>query len=95
MDFSTLSGYLSKFFCQIGENWDDSLQSKEKIEANLLSKHEAAIRRERALAYAFSHQVMLFSSNSRVLSNKFPPFHRLPHYPLLNCRTNFFFKKIE
>ncbi|OAY70652.1 Protein IQ-DOMAIN 1 [Ananas comosus] len=41
---------------KIGENWDDSLQSKEKIEANLLSKHEAAIRRERTLAYAFSHQ---------------------------------------
>ncbi|KAG6692916.1 hypothetical protein I3843_10G128900 [Carya illinoinensis] len=41
---------------QIGEEWDDSLQSKERIEANLLSKYEAAMRRERALAYAFSHQ---------------------------------------
>lgn len=41
---------------QIGENWDDSLQSKEQIEANLLSKFEAAMRRERALAYSFSHQ---------------------------------------
>lgn len=42
---------------QIGENWDDSLQSKEQIEAGLLSKYEAAMRRERALAYAFTHQV--------------------------------------
>ncbi|KAK9290905.1 hypothetical protein L1049_009084 [Liquidambar formosana] len=41
---------------QMGEEWDDSLQSKEQIEANLLSKHEAAMKRERALAYAFSHQ---------------------------------------
>lgn len=41
----------------MGEEWDDSLQSKEQIEAGLLSKHEAAMRRERALAYAFSHQV--------------------------------------
>ncbi|PRQ43478.1 putative IQ motif, EF-hand binding protein [Rosa chinensis] len=41
---------------QLGDEWDDSLQSKEQVEANLLSKHEAAIRRERALAYAFSHQ---------------------------------------
>ncbi|WOK95515.1 hypothetical protein Cni_G04222 [Canna indica] len=41
---------------KIGEEWDDSLQSKEQIEANLLNKHEAAIRRERALAYAFCHQ---------------------------------------
>ncbi|XP_028062273.1 protein IQ-DOMAIN 1-like [Camellia sinensis] len=49
---------------QIGEEWDDSLQSKEQIEANLLGKYEAAIRRERALAYSFSHQVMfiVFSS---------------------------------
>ncbi|XP_059667689.1 protein IQ-DOMAIN 2-like [Cornus florida] len=41
---------------QMGEEWDDSLQSKEKIEANLLSKYEATMRRERALAYSFSHQ---------------------------------------
>ncbi|XP_064984774.1 protein IQ-DOMAIN 2-like isoform X2 [Musa acuminata AAA Group] len=41
---------------KMGEEWDDSLQSKEQIEASLLSKQEAAIRRERALAYAFSHQ---------------------------------------
>lgn len=41
---------------QIGGEWDDSLQSKEQIEANLLGKYEAAIRRERALAYSFSHQ---------------------------------------
>ncbi|PKA62664.1 Protein IQ-domain 1 [Apostasia shenzhenica] len=38
------------------EEWDDSIQSKEQIEASLLSKQEAAVRRERALAYAFSHQ---------------------------------------
>ncbi|KAE9621836.1 hypothetical protein Lal_00032874 [Lupinus albus] len=41
---------------RIGEEWDHSLQSKEQIEAKLLSKHEATMRRERALAYAFSHQ---------------------------------------
>jgi hypothetical protein len=41
----------------MGENWDDSTQSKEQIEASLISRQEAAIRRERALAYAFSHQV--------------------------------------
>lgn len=38
------------------KEWDDSLQSKEEIEASLLSKQEAAMKRERALAYAFSHQ---------------------------------------
>ncbi|KAI3743423.1 hypothetical protein L1987_61132 [Smallanthus sonchifolius] len=41
---------------QIGEEWNDSLQSKEQIEAKLLSKYEATMRRERAMAYLFSHQ---------------------------------------
>ncbi|OIV92150.1 hypothetical protein TanjilG_18722 [Lupinus angustifolius] len=41
---------------QIGGEWNDSLQSKEQIEAKLLSKYEAAMRRERALAYAFTRQ---------------------------------------
>ncbi|XP_050228555.1 protein IQ-DOMAIN 2 [Mercurialis annua] len=44
---------------RMGEEWDDSLQSKEQIEANLLHKYEAAMRRERALAYSFSHQKTL------------------------------------
>lgn len=41
---------------KIVETWDDSVQSKEQIEASLLSKQEAAMRRERALAYSYSHQ---------------------------------------
>ncbi|KAK4281453.1 hypothetical protein QN277_012945 [Acacia crassicarpa] len=41
---------------RIEEEWDDSLQSKEQIEAKLLQKYEAAMRREKALAYAFTHQ---------------------------------------
>ncbi|KAL4341753.1 hypothetical protein GQ457_08G012320 [Hibiscus cannabinus] len=41
---------------QMGEDWDYSLQSKEKNEASLLSKHEAAMRREKAMAYSFTHQ---------------------------------------
>jgi len=43
---------------QIGEQWDDSPQSKEEVEASLQQKQEAAMRRERALAYAYSHQVI-------------------------------------
>ncbi|KAJ9559072.1 hypothetical protein OSB04_013686 [Centaurea solstitialis] len=41
---------------QMTEDWNDSLQSKEQIEAKLLSKYEATMRRERAMAYSFSHQ---------------------------------------
>ncbi|MQL79597.1 hypothetical protein Taro_012054 [Colocasia esculenta] len=52
----------------MGEDWDDSLQSREQIEASILSKHEAAIRRERALAYAFSHQ---WKSTSRSVNPMF------------------------
>ncbi|XP_031279805.1 protein IQ-DOMAIN 1-like [Pistacia vera] len=48
---------------QIGEEWNDSLQSKEEIEAKLQHKQEAAMRRERALAYAFSHQHVLKNSS--------------------------------
>lgn len=55
---------LESLRASMGGEWDDSLQSKEKIEANLLNKHDAAIRRERALAYAFSHQPLKNSSRS-------------------------------
>ncbi|XP_072977999.1 protein IQ-DOMAIN 2 isoform X2 [Typha angustifolia] len=53
---------------RLGEEWDDSLQSREQIEASLMSKQEAAIRRERALAYAFSHQ---WKSSSRSVNPMF------------------------
>ncbi|KAL8543052.1 hypothetical protein ACS0TY_003797 [Phlomoides rotata] len=41
---------------RMGEEWDDSVQSKDQVEANLLHKYEAAMRRERALAYSYTHQ---------------------------------------
>ncbi|OVA18148.1 IQ motif [Macleaya cordata] len=58
---------LENLRASMGEDWDDSFQSKEQIEANLQHKQEAAIRRERALAYAFSHQQM--SKNSSRSTN--------------------------
>ncbi|XP_019238629.1 PREDICTED: protein IQ-DOMAIN 1-like isoform X2 [Nicotiana attenuata] len=39
-----------------GDDWNDSTRSKEEVEATLHSKQEAAMRRERALAYAYTHQ---------------------------------------
>jgi hypothetical protein len=36
--------------------WDDRAQSKEQVDVKLLSKYEATMRRERAMAYSFSHQ---------------------------------------
>ncbi|CAA0821224.1 IQ-domain 3 [Striga hermonthica] len=38
------------------ENWDDSSQTREQIEATRCNREEVTMRRERALAYAFSHQ---------------------------------------
>ncbi|XP_042016311.1 protein IQ-DOMAIN 1-like [Salvia splendens] len=40
----------------MAEEWDDSPQTKEETEASLLQKYEAAMRRERALAYSYTHQ---------------------------------------
>ncbi|KAA8527244.1 hypothetical protein F0562_034659 [Nyssa sinensis] len=39
------------------EAWDDTLLTKEEIEARLRRKAEAGIKRERAMAYAYSHQL--------------------------------------
>ncbi|KAM6582670.1 hypothetical protein CsatB_009672 [Cannabis sativa] len=47
---------IDKFRASMGEKWVDSHQSKEQIEAKNLIKQEAAMRREKALAYAFSLQ---------------------------------------
>ncbi|XP_004307412.1 PREDICTED: protein IQ-DOMAIN 1 [Fragaria vesca subsp. vesca] len=47
----------------IGDNWNLSPQSKEEVEAKLQNRQEAAKRRERALAYSFSHQRMWKNSS--------------------------------
>uniref|UniRef100_A0A7N1A8V1 DUF4005 domain-containing protein n=1 Tax=Kalanchoe fedtschenkoi TaxID=63787 RepID=A0A7N1A8V1_KALFE len=57
---------------QVEEEWDDSLKSKEQIETKLMSRREAALRRERALAYAFTHQKTLRSS-SKIFNPLFIP----------------------
>lgn len=41
------------------DDWDDSLLTKEEVEARMQKKVEAVIKRERAMAYAYSHQVFL------------------------------------
>ncbi|KAF3675966.1 hypothetical protein FXO38_04538 [Capsicum annuum] len=45
--------------CEAGnqDNWDDSLLTKEEVEGRLRKKVEAVIKRERAMAYAYSHQL--------------------------------------
>jgi hypothetical protein len=51
--------------------WDDSLLTREEADARTKRKVEAVIKRERALAYAYSHQVIAlpnpFSSRTRKL----------------------------
>ncbi|OIW12607.1 hypothetical protein TanjilG_04771 [Lupinus angustifolius] len=41
---------------QVAEKWDARVQSKEQIEAKMLHRQVAAMRREKALAYSLSHQ---------------------------------------
>lgn len=57
---------LEKLRASMGEDWNDSTQSKEQIEAKQQYKQEAAMRRERALAYAFSHQQSWKNSSKSV-----------------------------
>lgn len=39
------------------EDWDDSSLTKEQAEERLRKKVEAVMKRERAMAYAYSHRV--------------------------------------
>ncbi|KAL2344883.1 hypothetical protein Fmac_006168 [Flemingia macrophylla] len=49
---------LGKLTSEAGsEVWDDSLLTKEEIEARLQRKVEAIIKRERGMAFAYSHQL--------------------------------------
>ncbi|KAF8069744.1 hypothetical protein N665_1137s0012 [Sinapis alba] len=54
-----------------GGNRNLNNQSKEKVEAGLLNKHEATMRRERALAYASTHQQQYLKSNLKPTNTMF------------------------
>ncbi|KAK8583314.1 hypothetical protein V6N13_022021 [Hibiscus sabdariffa] len=68
---STLGKWISQASEAGNENWDDSVVTKEEREARKQRKVEAAIKRKRAMAYAYSNQVVLF----------------LPAYCGFNCST--------
>ncbi|KAF6136240.1 hypothetical protein GIB67_001649 [Kingdonia uniflora] len=50
-------GYLSRDGSSIPDDWDDRPHRVEEIQAMLNSRKEASLNREKALAYAFSHQI--------------------------------------
>ncbi|KAF8107436.1 hypothetical protein N665_0122s0074 [Sinapis alba] len=60
----------NKEFAKIGGNWDDSTLSRERVEANMLNKQVATMRREKALAYAYTHQ-NTWKGSSRLGSQTF------------------------
>ncbi|XP_058183977.1 protein IQ-DOMAIN 3-like isoform X2 [Rhododendron vialii] len=68
---------LEKFRASVEDDWNASVRSKEQIEANLQNKQEAAMRRERALAYAYSHRQVLKSSSKSANHKTFMD----PSYP--------------
>jgi hypothetical protein len=43
---------------ELQNGWCDSMGSVEDIQAKLLKRQEAAVKRERAMAYALTHQVI-------------------------------------
>lgn len=57
-------------------DWDNRRQSSQKIKENDLRKHEAALKRERALAYAFNYQVIFVIFSLESLFN--------PCYPMFS-----------
>lgn len=55
------------------EGWCDSIGSVEEIQVKLLKRQEAAAKRERAMAYALTHQVSFCenkTSSSKFILNK-------------------------
>ncbi|XVF75508.1 hypothetical protein PTKIN_Ptkin13bG0193300 [Pterospermum kingtungense] len=57
---------LEKLTAYMTEDWNDSTQSKKQFEARQQYKQEAAMRRERALSYAFSYQQSRTNSSKSV-----------------------------
>ena len=49
--------------------WDDSVLTKDERDARMQRKVEAVIKRERALAYAYSHQVCYCSLMTEINLN--------------------------
>jgi len=43
------------------DEWEDSALTKEEIDARIQRKVDAIIKRERAMAYAYCHQVLFLS----------------------------------
>ncbi|GAB4825474.1 IQ-DOMAIN 14-like [Ancistrocladus abbreviatus] len=48
---------LGKWNLNQADEWDDSVLTKEEIEARMQRKVDAMVKRERAMAYAYSHQL--------------------------------------
>ena len=53
---------------QMQGGWCGSIDSMEEMQAKALKRQEAAAKRERAMAYALTHQV-IFGGTSTVLKN--------------------------
>ncbi|KAK7375218.1 hypothetical protein VNO78_35911 [Psophocarpus tetragonolobus] len=58
---------------EIEEGWCDSVGSVEEIQAKILKRQEAAAKRERAMAYALSHQWQAGSRQQQPVSSGFEP----------------------
>lgn len=81
--------------------WCDSIGSVEEIQVKLLKRQEAAAKRERAMAYALTHQVSFCknkTSSSKFILNKvnFKPCQSKSNGRIIehiqHCRTSLFFK---
>ncbi|CAN8254195.1 unnamed protein product [Cochlearia groenlandica] len=73
IDDSKLASGLANHFSQ-SDDWDDSVLTKEEKEARLHRKIDAMIKREKSMAYAYSHQLWRNSprSGQDIRGNGFP-----------------------
>ncbi|KAJ4887106.1 IQ-domain 5 [Raphanus sativus] len=58
---------------EIEEGWCDSIGSVEQIQAKLIKRQEAAAKRERAMAYALTHQWQAWTRQLSAAYNGFQP----------------------
>ncbi|CAN4099529.1 unnamed protein product [Withania somnifera] len=61
---STLSKWTQLTEAGNHDNWDNSILTKHEVEARRREKVEAVIKRERAMTYAYSHQLWISNSKS-------------------------------
>lgn len=66
----SVSDWFGRQSAEDNGNWDDSVLSKEEVDERTKKKVEAIVKRERAMAYAYSHQVRTVEALGGLVTTK-------------------------